>query len=109
NTLRLTPTDAPLHTVRGAIYYDDSENMLKYYDAANWRNVGVTWPGSVVTPEPFVNIAKNKTNEVTCPPDSVITGVEILGGGGSNCPCPRSCAFHARPIQRITLICTQLQ
>jgi len=42
STLRMTPTDStgsfPADT-EGAIYYDDSESLLKHYDGSNWGNV----------------------------------------------------------------------
>lgn len=38
NTLRLSPTDAPNNAVKGAMYYADSENIMKYHDGSGWLN-----------------------------------------------------------------------
>jgi len=122
NTLRLTPTDAPLHTVRGAIYYDDSENMLKYYDAANWRNMGGLALGQQsintvnVKPCPSSNPCSSLGEELgcttyvganpKCPPGYVATGLSLQTGVACN---GDECGVLWMALQNLTIVCNELQ
>ena len=53
--IKLTPTDTEPANVKGALYYDDSEGLLKHYDGNRWAGVntpsqGVGSGGTVTTP-----------------------------------------------------------
>ena len=39
NTLRLSPTDSPNYAVEGALYYNDSNNIIMYHDGSDWQPI----------------------------------------------------------------------
>ena len=40
DTIRLRPTDSPNHANEGNLYYDNSENKVKYHDGTAWKTLG---------------------------------------------------------------------
>ena len=85
NTLVLTPTATPAFTSEGALYYNTTGDVLKYYNGAVWKNIGGVQLGTSTTNT--TRILRNDTSKVRGPFAS------CPGNGTSINPDPGCCQY----------------
>jgi hypothetical protein len=85
NTLVLTPAVTPAFTSKGALYYNTTEDVLKYYNGVAWKKVGGVQLGGSTTNTTI--ILRNDISKVRGPLQS------CPGNGTSINPDPGCCQY----------------
>jgi len=113
NTVRLTPTDAPLHTVRGAIYYNDSENVFKYNDdgtITGWRNIGGGTLGATQDLKGPYRRDPPLAQRLECPLGWVVTEIKFYTDNRCKRCTQTPCSSAVGPeVTHFGIVCRQLQ
>ncbi|MDP2923046.1 MAG: hypothetical protein Q8O30_04925 [Candidatus Omnitrophota bacterium] len=123
NHIKFISTDAPNYTVEGVLYYDTSENVLKYYDNTGQprslggaqlqvdQTVPTDYVVLVANPSAPVNVGAEGAR-ASCPAGSVMTGFELYSNcrmGGTTNPCKVAGEPAIFNIERMRAYCTPLQ
>ncbi|UCC95184.1 MAG: hypothetical protein JSW40_00095 [Candidatus Omnitrophota bacterium] len=117
-TLQLTPfTPPPLDPqaepqgVRGGLYYNGPNNVIKYHDNEGWKEIsmgGQLGPSTNIK-SPWVEGSPvgslHLATEVWCPPGYVATQIRLY----TDNTCPSSCSISGPEIHNIGLTCREVQ